>query len=422
MPPTRWGPLAAALLLGSALVVSASLNYRDVKTAARHMAVSEGVAMFQRMHLDLNADDAALKRALAKELEAHEARYLAVWAAGRERAAAGDSRFPGFLPTPGELQVREERARMSFPGWLQKIHEYKPPTESWSRVLIMEFEPLEAMELTRRAYLALALASGAAVFLMSAAVVLWHFEQRAETLRADLEGQRELAHLGSMSAVLAHEIRNPLAVLKGHAQLMLENPRDARTAQRAERVVQAAVRLESLTNDLLDFVRSGAVRLAPTPPAQVLEAAALTTKPHRIELSLADAPASWPLDRVRMEQVLINLLENALNVTPEPERVSARVWVERGELVYTVRDRGPGVPASERSRVFDPFHTTNVHGTGLGLPVARRIVELHGGRIEIDDAPGGGAVFRARIPARSSVAPDARPLSSPLPLTPGRSA
>jgi two-component system sensor histidine kinase HydH len=96
--------------------------------------------------------------------------------------------------------------------------------------------------------------------------------------------------------------------------------------------------------------------------------------------------------------VLINLLDNALAVTPDDRKVRASVLEDGRDLVFSVRDHGPGVPESERVRIFEPFHTTKVRGTGLGLAVARRIVELHGGSIEVDDAPGGGALFRVRLP------------------------
>ena len=85
-------------------------------------------------------------------------------------------------------------------------------------------------------------------------------------------------------------------------------------------------------------------------------------------------------------------------VTPAGEKVSVDVGCDGDALVFTVRDHGPGVPPSERSRIFEPFHTTRAQGTGLGLALARRIVKLHGGQIDVDDAPGGGALFRVRIP------------------------
>ena len=98
--------------------------------------------------------------------------------------------------------------------------------------------------------------------------------------------------------------------------------------------------------------------------------------------------------------MLVNLLRNAVQAVPADRPPQARVSIENGSLVFTIRDFGPGLPKENEGRVFDPFFTTRTTGTGLGLPVARRIVELHGGRIEAADAPGGGAVFQITLPLR----------------------
>jgi two-component system sensor histidine kinase HydH len=120
--------------------------------------------------------------------------------------------------------------------------------------------------------------------------------------------------------------------------------------------------------------------------------------PDRVSLDVGAAPPTWHLDAARVEQVLINLIENALSVTPGTERIEATVSVDGDALVYTVRDHGPGVPVGERGRIFEPFHTTKLRGTGLGLPVAKRIIDLHHGRIDVVDADGGGALFRVYLP------------------------
>jgi len=228
--------------------------------------------------------------------------------------------------------------------------------------------------------------------------------RRAERAELRLSTQRHLAQLGEMSAVLAHEIRNPLAALKGHAQLIAEKVEDPALAARVERVISEAIRLEHLTTDLLDFARSGTINVAATSPGDLLERAALATAPQRIVRHTEASPAAWSLDATRVEQVLINLLDNALSVTPDHLKVEANALREGDALVYTVRDHGPGVPQSERYRIFEPFHTTKLRGTGLGLPVAKRIVELHHGRIDVVDAVGGGAQFRVYLPRAGGAA------------------
>jgi signal transduction histidine kinase len=99
-----------------------------------------------------------------------------------------------------------------------------------------------------------------------------------------------------------------------------------------------------------------------------------------------------------MHQVLTNMLDNALAVTSPPDRVEVTASFGDGSLVLTVRDRGPGIPATERQQIFEPFHTTKTRGTGLGLAVAKRIVEMHGGSVIVRDADGGGALFRISVP------------------------
>jgi signal transduction histidine kinase len=121
-----------------------------------------------------------------------------------------------------------------------------------------------------------------------------------------------------------------------------------------------------------------------------------------------DRPAWLPVwaDPDKVQQILTNLISNALKFSPAGEAVTVAVGSEPGGLVrFEVRDRGPGIPVEERERVFDKFHQVGrvagerPPGSGLGLTIARHLVELHGGRIWVEDNPGGGSVFVAVLPA-----------------------
>jgi signal transduction histidine kinase len=401
--------LGVSLLLGSVLVVSAVDNYRSALAEKEAATTHEGMAIFERLSIDWTSGDQVLSEELAAGLPDPQAMFLGVWESDRLVANAGKTEFPDLGPTPFKLQLDRNRARMSFPGLYKGPRDHPVPKSTFvglrlptDRVFVVEFIPHAAQALARRALAGLILASSVAILLTSAAAILWRVGRRGEQLRLELERKEHLARLGAMSAVLAHEIRNPLASLKGHAQLLAEEPHDARTAAQIDRVVKDAIRLEVLTNDLLQFARSGSVQASPSSPTEVLESAALAVDAGRVRVTAEGAPDRWSLDPGRMEQVLVNLLDNALRVTPADKKVMAEVVSSGKELVYTVRDHGPGVPPAQRARIFDAFHTTNVRGTGLGLAVARRIVELHGGRIEVDDGPEGGAVFRVRLPALAS--------------------
>ncbi len=316
-------------------------------------------------------------------------------------------------------------ARFNFRRWFGG----SGPRLQW---LALEVEPAEAAALRRTsARRSLAIGALAALVLLVVAIAVTRRELRRSADAAAREREKRLASLGEMSAVLAHEIKNPLASLKGNAQLLAamlpanEKPRspappaevielsreaklrapappaEARSscgkrsfAAKADRVVDEAVRLEKLIQDLLAFVRTGQLaRTAASPSAIAREAAGSIA--GDVTVDDRGAPPTWSLDAGRLREVLVNLIDNAVAAGPP---VWVRVASERGRLVFEVIDHGPGVPPAERDKIFEPFFTGKIRGTGLGLAIAKRMVELHGGTIAVLDADGGGARFRIEIP------------------------
>ncbi|HUE97293.1 MAG TPA: ATP-binding protein, partial [Longimicrobiaceae bacterium] len=267
---------------------------------------------------------------------------------------------------------------------------------------LIEFEPVVAAQLMNRAGRSLALGSLAAVLLSVVAAGFWRQSVRHERDRIAFEQSRRLSQLGEMSAVLAHEIRNPLASLKGNAQLLAERmPEGTRDRAKADRVVSEATRLEALTTDLLEFARSGPNEPLPSAPADLAREAIEEVGSGNIILDDAQAPAGWLFDRERLRHALVNILRNAVQASPGRAPV-LRIAEEADSLVFEVRDFGDGLPPGAEERLFDPFFTTRTNGTGLGLAVARRAVESHGGRIEASNHPAGGALFRILLPAEPS--------------------
>ena len=163
---------------------------------------------------------------------------------------------------------------------------------------------------------------------------------------------------------------------------------------KADRVVDEAIRLERLTNDLLAFVRTGTIHRAPLDPAALVREACATVAGD-VTIDDAGAPARWPLDAGRIRQAVVNLVDNAVAAGP-PVTVTVRAADRR--LIIEVADRGPGVPDDVRDKIFEPFHTGKTSGTGLGLAIVRRVIELHHGAIAVYPHPGGGALFRAELP------------------------
>lgn len=427
----RAGLLLALLVLGVALVVSAARNYRATEEISVLLDRSQSERFFRAIpELHERNRGAATPAQLAELLAQHRdegLRYLVEYGvdgavlaeagqhAGKERPrpesvssrplVVGDRVRVTFRPPRGGPRYDEPPPHPRFEADGERAapeppFPSPPPARRSLPDLVIEFEPTVANQLRDRASKNFVFSTAAALSLLALTVGLWLSLLREERQRERSERERQLAALGEMSAVLAHEIRNPLASLKGNAQLLAEQLEASSPLQKkVSRVVTEAKRLEELTSTLLDLVRSSSVSPAPSDPGQLLREAAEAVAPERIDLQLRDAPASWPLDALRMEQVLKNLLQNAVQASPDGGRVRASASVERGKLVIRVRDHGTGLPVGAGDQLFEAFHTTRTHGTGLGLSVARRIVELHGGQIQGETHAEGGALFTLWLPA-----------------------
>ncbi len=320
---------------------------------------------------------------------------------------------PEANPGPGGLPFEFVGAtRVRVTGWL------RPPAEPASRInpmfgwrerpdrgivesawLVVEFEPRLAEQIVWRATLTLLTALIATALLVGLASVSWRSSVRAEAAADEAQRDRRLRALGQMSAVLGHELRNPLASLKGHAQLLLEKlQRDHPGRRGAETIVKESIRLEELANHILEFVRTGNVQPRPSDAISVAQAAIRATDPARVELVTEGAVPPWNLDPERMEQVLVNLIENARTASLAQSPIRLVVAASGRELMYEVQDQGEGLPEGEEDRAFEPFYARRTKGTGLGLALARRIVEGHGGTITARNRPGGGAAFRILLP------------------------
>lgn len=263
--------------------------------------------------------------------------------------------------------------------------------------VLLEFVPVRAAELAQLAGRTWWLAMVALPTFLGGALLLIQLVRQREDLSARLEHDRRLAALGEMTAVIAHEIRNPLASLKGHAQLLERSLGDDARQGKADLVVREAVRLQDLVADLLEFSRTGSLELRPSDPVAVLRESAESIAPERIVLDVERAPSTWRLDPARMRQVMGNVLRNAVQASPDDSPIHAAVFRDDGRLVFEVRDHGPGIPPGDEERIFEPFYTRKTRGTGLGLPLVRRIVAQHGGTVRAGNHPEGGAVLRISL-------------------------
>ncbi len=230
-------------------------------------------------------------------------------------------------------------------------------------------------------------------------------ERRASRMQRRQLEMEHLAQLGEMSAVLAHEIRNPLGTIKGFVQLTLEKAEDS-VSGLLHPVLEEVARLERLVSDLLLY---GRPRKPEVRQCSWSDLAARVGRHAREQIG--DRPiqysAKGDLESLRtdpeiLEQVLLNLTRNAIEAVDEQ---FGRTWVianhlEDGTARITVEDNGPGLPAEVRSRLFEPFTTTKSNGTGLGLSIARKMTEALGGSIEIRPGVPKGTCAELRFPGR----------------------
>ena len=230
-------------------------------------------------------------------------------------------------------------------------------------------------------------ALGGGVLLLVSLFAIWSMNRAARLERRQLETER-LAELGSLSAVLAHEIRNPLGAIKGFAQLARESA-GLQGAKHMDAIVRESRRLENLVNSLLLYGRplEPAIRqtdwetLATDLAAHAREA--IGNRP--IEFIADSNIAELDTDPDLLKQALLNLIRNSVEAIPEGAAGAVKLSASPapGGMVVSVEDDGPGLPDKVRAKLFSPFVSTKASGTGLGLPISKKLVESLGGRLRL---------------------------------------
>ena len=218
-----------------------------------------------------------------------------------------------------------------------------------------------------------------------------------------LREQAALARLGEMAAVVAHEVKNPLAAIKGALQViggrMSVESRD--TAIIGE-VVARVDALNDIVQDLLVFARPREPQLSPVALRSLIEdtAALLRKDPAHagMQLTVSGGNPIVPLDVEQLKIVFLNLLLNAAQAGGASGRIAVTIRTDDLAATVAIADEGPGIPADVRGRIFEPFFTTKHRGTGLGLPTALRVVERHRGTIDLQCPDAGGTVVTVSLP------------------------
>jgi signal transduction histidine kinase len=340
---------------------------------------------------------------------ASEGRY-----AEMERGAGGP-RLVFWRGVAGKRGPRAGRGRGWWRRWGGQPQPGGPPKAHGRRGLLLRVTvPADLADpLVDPATNTLAMASTVALTLLLLGGLLYRADGRARRAEAELGRRQALSALGEVAAVLAHEIRTPLASIKGNAQLLAEREPAQQTLQS---IVDESARLERLVNGLLDYARPGEPNRVPCDPDELARRAAeiVSGRATALGVDLVLDPGQTgeclEADPDQLIQVLVNLLQNGVEAAAEADTADRAVVLRvkrRGaaKLELAVLDRGPGLGSQPLQLLMRPFFSTKPRGTGLGLAVARQIVEQHGGDLLLEPREGGGAQALVTLPAGRSDGP-----------------
>jgi signal transduction histidine kinase len=248
---------------------------------------------------------------------------------------------------------------------------------------------------------------------MHSAVMNDHQPLTAEDALDELRSR--YAELAALAGSLAHEIKNPLSVIRMNMDLLAEdfaepqNPRERRALAKVEMVSRQCTRLENLLNDFLRFnkvgqldLRLGSLNEQMERVLDLFSAQAEETGVEIVRYLDPDLP-SIQLNAETLQAALVNLVKNALEAMPDGGQLVARTRVTRQGVALDLIDTGMGMDERTAMKMFDAFFTTKSGGSGLGLPTARRIIESHGGRISVHSDAGRGTQFTLEFPTPARI-------------------
>jgi two-component system sensor histidine kinase HydH len=311
-----------------------------------------------------------------------------------------DERYRSLLTTGG---LSEERIRL---GTGEMVYEFQTPVHlaGQTSILRLALHTWRFETVMRRARQAMTVIFSLLIVGWILGMIIIRLLRRQQRQQRLVARQQELARLGEVGASLVHEIRNPLAGIKGYGQLLEERLPEGKERGFATLIVNESKRLEGLAQDILFYTRSESLAAAVCRPASVaatvLELLAPQAQAQQISFScdigdelLVSCSAAG------LQQVLLNVLTNGLQASPVGGMVAVFGRRVGNEVEIRVRDNGPGIDEKMRKVLFEPFRTSKARGIGLGLAVCKKIVDGCGGSMEMKNGPAGGAVCIVRLPA-----------------------
>jgi len=250
------------------------------------------------------------------------------------------------------------------------------------------------------------------IFLNGMALILGLLREREHRERRRTQKMENLAIIGKTVSGIAHDMKIPLVAIAGFSRRILKKlEADDPHREKVTIIYQEAQRLENMVKDMLEYARPLNLRLSLADMNGIIQEsiaivkAMAGEKPITIESRLSSNIAPIDLDPMKMKQVLINLLTNAVQASPPGESVFISSVSEEERIIIDITDHGPGISADQKENIFTPFFTTKKEGIGLGLIMVKNIVSAHGGEVQFFDnpPPETGVTFRVILPKDSGV-------------------
>ena len=411
------GYLARYLTTGTANIIGVgrevSGRRRDGSVFPLHLSVGEmsvgGERKFTGVLHDLSA-----RVNLEKELRSSEARWRAIVESAVDAIIVidGHGRIEAFNPAAerlfgyGESEVRGQNVNILMPSPYHEEHDH----------YLARYQATHARKIIGIGREVTGRRKDGTTFPLHLSVAemvldgqtkftgILHDLTARTRIEEQLREQAALVRLGEMAAVIAHEVKNPLAGIRGAIQIIGGRlPKDSKDALITQEIISRIDALNSLMRDLLLFARPPQPKPAPVQLASLVTGTAdllsadPTLKGIRIDVEGSAPPVLADADLLKI--VFVNLLANGAHAMNGEGTIRVAISAHGSSSEVTFSDSGPGIPEDIRARIFTPFFTTKSRGSGLGLPTAKRLVEAHHGTIRIDCPPNGGTRVTVQLPA-----------------------
>ncbi len=408
-----------ALITSCLLVLFSYKNYSRVSEAKKTLTEAESKSLAREIRTKIKNPEHLAKEKLIEiiqESAPKEITYLAIWHNGALFLENGTASMPfpqnySFNKGPFFISAQERVVQALTPLHLFPPRPPGPPAltppggpsaerapgADW--LLLFEFVPMSALKLVKGAERSLFVGIFASIILLLATALFWLLSIQAERRARNEADRQRLTALGEMTAVLGHELRNPLASLKGHAQLLQESlSADNPEYESLGMILKEVKRLEYLTNHILNFARPNTHEpLAFELNSLIRDALASFPAENKVNFSgFAESYTIWG-DPLKLRQAIINLFLNAFQAAPDKD-VECLLRPKGSSVQLEIRDHGAGILKEHFSELFEPYFTTKTKGTGLGLAIVKSTIEDFKGTITAANHPEGGAVFTLTLP------------------------